>query len=83
MKSERERQIIPYDATYMHNLKYDTQELICATETNSDIENRFVVAKWEGGKGEKDWESGISRCILLYIEWTNSKVLLYRAGTII
>ena len=53
MKSERESQIIPYDATYMHNLKYDTQELICATETNSDIENRFVVSKWEGGQGRE------------------------------
>ena len=33
-KSERERQI-PYDITYMWNLKYDTNELICETETYS------------------------------------------------
>ena len=33
-KSERERQI-PYDITYMWNLKYDTNELICETETES------------------------------------------------
>ena len=33
-KSERERQI-PYDATYMWNLKYDTNEPICETETES------------------------------------------------
>ena len=33
-KSERERQI-PYDITYMWNLKYDTNELIYETETNS------------------------------------------------
>ena len=34
----------------MWNLKYDTNELIYETETDSgDIENRFVVAKGEGG----------------------------------
>ena len=31
---ERERQI-PYDITYMWNLKYDTNELIYETETDS------------------------------------------------
>ena len=33
-KSERERQV-PYDITYMWNLKYDTNELIYKTETES------------------------------------------------
>ena len=33
-KPERERQI-PYDITYMWNLKYDTNEPICETETES------------------------------------------------
>ena len=33
-KSERERQI-PYGITYMWNLKYDTNELIYKTETDS------------------------------------------------
>ena len=32
-KSERERQI-PYDITYMYNLKYDTNEPIYETETD-------------------------------------------------
>ena len=27
--------------------------------------------------GGKDWEFGISRCKLLYIEWINNKVLLH------
>ena len=35
-KSERERQI-PYDITYMWNLKYDTNEPICEAETDSQI----------------------------------------------
>ena len=33
-KSERERQI-PYDITYIWNLKYDINELIYETETDS------------------------------------------------
>ena len=31
-------------------------------------ENRLVVAKGERNKGEKDWEFGVSRYKLLYIE---------------
>ena len=34
VKSERERQT-PYDTTNMWNLKYDTNELIYKTETDS------------------------------------------------
>ena len=37
--SERGGQI-PYDITYMWNVKYDTNELIYKTETDSDIENQ-------------------------------------------
>ena len=37
-----------------------------------------------GGAGRGlDWEFGISRGKLLYIEWINSKVLLYRTGNYI
>ena len=42
----------------------------------TDIGNRLVVVKGEGGGGELDGEFGISRCKLLYIEWIN-KVLLH------
>ena len=44
-KSERERQI-PYDITYMWNLKYDTDELIYRT----DIENNLWLPKGKGGE---------------------------------
>ena len=58
------------------NIKYDTNELIYETETESlDIENRLVVAKGEG--------VGVSRCKLLYVEWINNKVLLYSTGSYI
>ena len=43
-KSGRRKQI-PYDTTYMWNLKYDTNEIIYKTETNTDIENTLVVTK--------------------------------------
>ena len=48
-----------------------------------DTEGRLVVATAEGaGRGVK-WEAGVSRCKLLYLEWTNNKVLLCVAqGTI-
>ena len=42
----------------MCNLKYDTKELIYETETDSDIENRLLVAEGEGGM---DWDFRISR----------------------
>ena len=63
---------MPYDITYMWNLKHDATELIYETETDSDIENRLVAAKGEGSWGGMDWESGISRCKLLYICITES-----------
>ena len=51
-KSESEWQI-PYDITFMWNLKYSTNEPIYKTETDSQTkENRLVVAKKEqGGSG--------------------------------
>ena len=63
-KSERERQIL-YDITYMWNLKYDTDELICETNRLTDPENRLVLAKVGDGRG-MGWKFGISRCKLLY-----------------
>ena len=63
--------------------KIKKNELIYETERDSDIENKLVVAKWEGCWGRMDWEFGISRCKLLYIEWTNNEVLLYSTGNYI
>ena len=49
-------------------------------QKQTEIENRFMVAKGEGrGKG-LDWEFGVSRCKPLHIEWLNNKVLLYSTG---
>ena len=47
-----------------------------------DIENRLVVAKGERGGEGMDWEFGISRCKLLYVEWMNNKSYCIAQGTI-
>ena len=50
IESERERQI-PYDITYMYNLKYDTKWTYLQSKNKlTDIENRRVIAK-----GERQW----------------------------
>ena len=48
-----------------------------------DIENRLVVAKGKGVGGVREWEAGVSRCKLFYMEWINNKVLLYSTGNYI
>ena len=34
----------------------------------------------EGDRGGMDWEFGISRCKLVYLEWINNNVLMYNTG---
>ena len=46
-------------------------------ETDSQTENRFVVARGNGGDSGLDWEFGVSRCKLLHLEWMGNEVLLY------
>ena len=36
-----------------------------------------MFAKGEAVGGGVEWEAGVSRCKLLYMEWINDKVLLY------
>ena len=50
--SEKETKI-PYDITYMWNLKYDTNELIYKTDRLMDIKNRFAVSR--GGRKLGVW----------------------------
>ena len=48
-KSDRERQI-SYDTTFMQNLKYDTNELIYKTETDSQTQKTNLwLPKGKGG----------------------------------
>ena len=41
------------------------------------------ICPGEWGEGGMEWELGVSRCKLLYIEWKNNKVLLYSTGNYI
>ena len=64
-KSERERQI-PYDFTYMWNLKYDRNELIYETEKDlQKLRTGLWLPRQRWVRGGMDWEFGISRCKLL------------------
>ena len=45
-----------------------------------DIENRLIVAKGDGGRSGMDWESGVNRYNLLYLEWISIEFLLYTTG---
>ena len=67
----------------MWNLKYDMNKLIYETESDSDMEDRLVVAEGEQGGSGMDWELAISRCKLLHGEWINNKVLLCSTGNYI
>ena len=40
----------------------------------------FPQSQLERDEEGTDWEFGISRCRLLYVEWINNKVLLYSTG---
>ena len=51
---ETQRQI-PYDITYMWNLKCGANEPIYKTEVDSDTENRLVVSKVGWGDGLGVW----------------------------
>ena len=60
---------MPYDITYMWNLKHDTNEPIYEIGTDSQTQRTDLWLPWgrEGGGG-MNWEFGISRYKLLYIE---------------
>ena len=77
VKSER----VPHFITYMWNINYGTNELIYKTETDSQRENRPVIAKEVGVRdGLGVW---IGRCKLVNIGWINNKVLLHSTGNYI
>ena len=52
-------------------VNYEKDEHVDKTET--DAENRLVVAKKEGSGRGTEYEIGVSRCKLAYIGWVNNK----------
>ena len=80
--SERERQI-PYDVTYMWNLKCGTNESIYKTATDSQIQRTDLwVPRGRQGEGE-DLEFGVNGCKVSCVGWMNSTVLLSSTGSCI
>ena len=71
---------MPYDITYMWNLKYDTNEHMYETKQTHRYREQTSCCQAEGGLRE-GWMGGfeISRCNLLYMGWIN-KFLLYSTG---
>ena len=61
----------------MWNLKYDTDELIYKTETDSQKQKQTCGCQEEGVGGRINGEFRISRYKPLYIEWANNKVTSY------
>ena len=49
----RQRQI-PYDITYMWNIKYGTREYICETETDSQTQRTDLQLSRERGSGGRE-----------------------------
>ena len=41
-----------------------------------DLENRLVAAQGEEGWSGWDWELGVNRCKLLFLEWIYNDILL-------
>ena len=61
---------MPYDISYMWNLKYDINGLIYETETDTQTENKFAITSGEG-----EWEM----CESLGLAGTNCYI--YKVGT--
>ena len=76
-RSHKERQI-PRDIIYKWNLKYDTNEPIYKTETDSYTQKSECCC--QGVRREIDREFGVGICKQLHLEGINSKLLLYVTG---
>ena len=63
--------------------KYDKNEVIYETEADSQTQRTDLWLPGGWGGGRMEWEFGVSRCKLLYIELINNKVLLYSTGNYI
>ena len=77
-KSERERHIY---ITYLWTLKYDTNELIYKTDSQTQRTDVRLPRRRVGEEG-MGWEVRVSRCMVLHTEWIN-KALRHSTGNYI
>ena len=77
--SQKEKDQIPYDITYIWKLKYSKNEPFHRKETHGLGEQ--ICGCQGGGRGSgMDWESGVNSCRLLPLEWISNDILLYSTG---
>ena len=67
-QKEEDKYHIKYHISYLWNVKYDTMNLCTKQKQTLRHREQTVVAKGELVGEMRDWEFGISRCKLLYIE---------------
>ena len=73
--------------SYMWNLKYNINQPVYK-DRNRLTKDRLVICgggacREKGAQGRKNWEFGLSKCQQLYVEWINSKILLFNTGSCI
>ena len=62
---------MPYDITYMWNLKYDKM-ILPTTETDHGHGEQTYFCQGEAGEKGMDSWFGIGRCKLLHLEWISN-----------
>ena len=67
VKQVRQGQM-PYEITYMWNLRDSTNELICKTNKLSYIKNELMVNQRGSGWGGVNWQWEISRCVCVCVQ---------------
>ena len=66
----------------MWHLKYNTNEIICKTETDSQAQRADLWSpRGRLQLGRQGWEFGIDRGKLTHIQWVNNQVLLWSTGS--
>ena len=69
-KSEREIQV-SWHHLYVESKIWHKWTYLQCRNRFTDLENRLVVASGEGVSGGMEWEVGVSRCKLFYMEGTH------------
>ena len=79
--SEVSQRQTPSNLTYRWSPTHAADECVYGTETDSQTHRTdlWLPGAWRAGGG-MEWEFGLSRCKLVYIEQINNKVLPYSTG---
>ena len=81
--SSQEVTQLPYNTTYMWSLKYGKNEVIYKTNRLTQRTDLWLSSGRVGGGSGTDSEFGVSKCVILHLEWISNDVLLYSTGNYI